>query len=71
MTKQQIGVVGLAVMEKIWRSILSQRYTVSVFNRSKKNGRHDGGSGKNIHPTYTIEIVNSWKNPEDLLMVRQ
>ncbi|MDP4344840.1 NAD(P)-binding domain-containing protein, partial [Escherichia coli] len=38
MSKQQIGVVGMAVMGRnLALNIESRGYTVSVFNRSRKN----------------------------------
>ncbi|MDQ7860829.1 NAD(P)-binding domain-containing protein [Peribacillus frigoritolerans] len=48
MTKQQIGVIGLAVMGKnLAFNIESRGYSISVYNRSgSKNGRDDEGSGR-------------------------
>lgn len=42
MSKQQIGVVGMAVMGRnLALNIESRGYTVSIFNRSRENGRSD------------------------------
>ncbi len=42
MSKQQIGVVGMAVMGRnLALNIESRGYTVSVFNRSVKDRRSD------------------------------
>ncbi len=73
MTKQQIGVVGLAVMGKnlAW-NIESRGYTVSVFNRSseKTNEMMNESEGKNIVPAYSIEeFVQSLEVPRKILLM--
>ena len=58
MTKQQIGVIGLAVMGKnLAFNIESRGYTVSVFNRSrsKTDEMMKEAQGKKVVPTYTLE----------------
>ncbi len=67
LSKQQIGVIGLAVMGKnlAW-NIESRGYSVSVFNRSsdKTEQMVAESTGKNIFPTYTIEeFVSSLEKP--------
>ncbi|WJP96892.1 NADP-dependent phosphogluconate dehydrogenase [Macrococcus bovicus] len=73
MTKQQIGVIGLAVMGKnlAW-NIESRGYTVSVFNRSPQKTEEmvAESEGKNIFPTYTLEeFVQSLETPRRILMM--
>ncbi|OES44428.1 NADP-dependent phosphogluconate dehydrogenase [Domibacillus iocasae] len=73
MTKQQIGVVGLAVMGKnlAW-NIESRGYTVSVFNRSpeKTDEMVKESVGKNIVPTYSVEeFVASLEVPRKVLLM--
>lgn len=73
MTKQQIGVVGLAVMGKnLAFNIESRGYTVSVYNRSreKTDAMMKESSGKNIVPTYSVEeFVNSLEKPRKILLM--
>ncbi|MGG3450099.1 NADP-dependent phosphogluconate dehydrogenase [Domibacillus aminovorans] len=73
MTKQQIGVIGLAVMGKnlAW-NIESRGYTVSVFNRSseKTDEMLKESEGKNIVPAYSIEeFVASLEVPRKILLM--
>jgi 6-phosphogluconate dehydrogenase len=73
MTKQQIGVIGLAVMGKnlAW-NIESRGYTVSVFNRSseKTDEMVKESEGKNIVPTYSIEeFIASLEVPRKILLM--
>ncbi|MCP3763259.1 NADP-dependent phosphogluconate dehydrogenase [Domibacillus sp. A3M-37] len=73
MTKQQIGVVGLAVMGKnlAW-NIESRGYTVSVFNRSseKTDEMVKESAGKHIVPTYSVEeFVASLEVPRKVLLM--
>ncbi len=73
MTKQQIGVVGLAVMGKnlAW-NIESRGYSVAVFNRSpqKTDEMVQESEGKNIFPTYSLEeFVASLEVPRRILMM--
>jgi 6-phosphogluconate dehydrogenase (decarboxylating) (EC 1.1.1.44) len=71
--KQQIGVVGLAVMGKnLALNIESKGYTVSVYNRSraKTDQLMKEAAGKNIHPTYSIEeFVDSLEKPRRILLM--
>ena len=71
--KQQIGVIGLAVMGKnLAFNIESRGYSVSVFNRSKEKTKQmmEEAQGKNIVPTYTIEeFVQSLETPRKILLM--
>lgn len=73
MSKQQIGVIGLAVMGKnLAFNIESRGYTVSVFNRSKSKTDEmmNEAQGKNIVPTYSIEeFVSSLEVPRKILLM--
>lgn len=73
MTKQQIGVVGLAVMGKnLAFNIESKGYTVSVYNRSreKTDALMKEAEGRNIVPTYSVEeFVNSLEKPRKILIM--
>lgn len=73
MTKQQIGVIGLAVMGKnIALNIESKGFTVSVFNRSpeKTDNLLAEAKGKNVTGTYTIEeLVQSLETPRKILIM--
>lgn len=73
MTKQQFGVIGLAVMGKnlAW-NIESRGYTVSVFNRSKEKTEEmlQESEGKNIVGTYTLEeFVQSLEVPRKIMLM--
>lgn len=73
MSKQQIGVVGLAVMGKnLALNIESRGFTVSVFNRSaeKTNELLQEAPGKQLVGTYTIEeFVQSLEVPRKILIM--
>lgn len=74
MSKQQIGVVGLAVMGKnLALNIESRGFTVSVFNRSREKTEDliaNEGKGKNLVPTYTVEeFVASLETPRRILLM--
>lgn len=75
MSKQQIGVIGLAVMGKnLALNIESRGFTVSVFNRSreKTDDLVKEAAGKNLVPTYTIEeFVQSLEVPRKILIMVQ
>ena len=75
MSKQQIGVVGLAVMGKnLALNIESRGFTVSVFNRSREKTDDLIGeaAGKNLVGTYTIEeFVQSLEVPRKILIMVQ
>ncbi|MHA7963694.1 NADP-dependent phosphogluconate dehydrogenase [Paenibacillus sp. CAU 1782] len=75
MSKQQIGVIGLAVMGKnLALNIESRGFTVSVYNRSreKTDDLVKEAAGKNLVPTYTIEeFVQSLETPRKILIMVQ
>jgi 6-phosphogluconate dehydrogenase len=73
MSKQEIGVIGLAVMGKnlAW-NIESRGYSVSVYNRSREKTDEmvNESTGKNVVPAYTIEeFVNSLAKPRKILLM--
>lgn len=73
MSKQQIGVVGLAVMGKnLALNIESRGFTVSVFNRSAEKTKellHEA-PGKQLVGTYSIEeFVQSLEVPRKILIM--
>ncbi len=73
MGKQNIGVIGLAVMGKnLALNIESRGYSVSVYNRSR--GKTDEmvaeAAGKKILGTYSIEeFVNSLEKPRKMIIM--
>ncbi|AZP05263.1 NADP-dependent phosphogluconate dehydrogenase [Jeotgalibaca ciconiae] len=73
MTKQQIGVVGMAVMGKnLALNIESRGYSVSIFNRtgSKTEAVVAENPDKKLVPTYTIEeFVDSLEKPRRILLM--
>lgn len=73
MSKQQIGVVGMAVMGKnLALNIESRGYTVSIFNRTGAKTEEVVAEhpDKNLVPTYTIEeFVESLEKPRRILMM--
>jgi 6-phosphogluconate dehydrogenase len=73
MSKQQIGVIGLAVMGKnLALNIESRGYSVSVYNRSsdKTEEMLKENSGKNLVGTYSIEeFVQSLETPRKILLM--
>lgn len=75
MTKQQIGVVGMAVMGRnIALNIESRGYSVSLYNRtgSKTTEVLEQNPGKNLVGTYTVEeFVNSLESPRKILLMVQ
>lgn len=73
MSKQQIGVVGMAVMGRnLALNIESRGYTVSIFNRSREKtdevmAEH---SDKKLVPYYTVqEFVQSLDTPRRILLM--
>ncbi|WP_456274133.1 NADP-dependent phosphogluconate dehydrogenase [Bacillus sp. AK031] len=73
MSKQQIGVIGLAVMGKnlAW-NIESRGYSVSVYNRSREKTDEmlQESKGKNVTGTYSIEeFVQSLETPRKILLM--
>ncbi|WP_034550847.1 NADP-dependent phosphogluconate dehydrogenase [Carnobacterium funditum] len=75
MSKQQIGVVGMAVMGKnLALNIESRGYSVSIFNRtgSKTEAVVAEHPDKNLVPTYTMEkFVESLEKPRRILLMVQ
>ncbi|MEK3888704.1 NADP-dependent phosphogluconate dehydrogenase [Bacillus sp. FSL K6-3431] len=76
MSKQQIGVVGLAVMGKnLAMNIESRGYSVSVYNRSShrtEDMMQNEAKGKNVVASYSIEeFVNSLEKPRKILLMVQ
>ncbi|WP_409301543.1 NADP-dependent phosphogluconate dehydrogenase [Peribacillus sp. SCS-155] len=73
MAKQQIGVIGLAVMGKnLAFNIESRGYSISVFNRSreKTDEMMREAEGKNIVPAYNLEeFVQSLEKPRKVLLM--
>ncbi|MBT2684461.1 NADP-dependent phosphogluconate dehydrogenase [Bacillus sp. ISL-37] len=73
MSKQQIGVIGLAVMGKnLAMNIESRGYSVSVYNRSREKTDEmlEETKGKNIVGTYTTEeFVQSLEKPRKILLM--
>lgn len=73
MSKQQIGVVGLAVMGKnLALNIESRGFSVSVFNRSSSKTEEflQESKGKNVVGTYSIEeFVQSLETPRKILLM--
>ncbi|MCY8529554.1 NADP-dependent phosphogluconate dehydrogenase [Bacillus licheniformis] len=73
MAKQQIGVVGLAVMGKnLALNIESRGFSVSVYNRSSEKTEEflKEAEGKNVVGTYSIEeFVASLEKPRKILLM--
>lgn len=75
MTKQQFGVVGMAVMGKnLALNIESRGYSVALFNRtgSKTTDVVEEHPNKNFKATYTIEeFVDSIEKPRRIMLMVQ
>lgn len=73
MSKQQIGVVGMAVMGRnLALNIESRGYSVSIYNRSsdKTNEVIAENPGKKLVPNYSIEeFVDSLEKPRRILLM--
>ncbi|MCJ7841502.1 NADP-dependent phosphogluconate dehydrogenase [Lederbergia sp. NSJ-179] len=74
MSKQQIGVIGLAVMGKnLALNIESRGYSVAVFNRSPEKTEDflkKEAEGKNVVGAFSIEeFVNSLEKPRKILLM--
>ncbi|WP_068774511.1 NADP-dependent phosphogluconate dehydrogenase [Paenibacillus sp. FJAT-26967] len=73
MSKQQIGVIGLAVMGKnLAFNIESRGFTVSVFNRSPEKTKEllEEAAGRNLKGTYSMEeFVQSLETPRKILIM--
>lgn len=75
MSKQQIGVVGMAVMGRnLALNIESRGYTVSIFNRSREKTDEviAENPGKKLAPFYSVEeFVASLEKPRRILLMVQ
>jgi len=75
MSKQQIGVVGMAVMGRnLALNIESRGYTVSIYNRSREKTDEviAENEGKKLAPFYTVEeFVDSLEKPRRILLMVQ
>lgn len=75
MTKQQIGVVGMAVMGKnLALNIESRGYSVALYNRtgSKTEEVVNENPGKNLRGTYSVEeFVDSIEKPRRIVLMVQ
>lgn len=75
MSKQQIGVIGLAVMGKnLAFNIESRGYSISVYNRTAKRTEEmmEEAEGKHVFPQYGIpEFVESLEKPRRILLMVQ
>lgn len=73
MNKQQVGVIGLAVMGKnLALNIADHGFSVSVFNRTpgKTNEIVKEAEGKAIHGCYTIdEFIDSLETPRKIILM--
>ncbi len=73
MSKQQIGVVGMAVMGRnLALNIESRGYTVSIFNRSREKTEEviAENPGKKLVPYYTVkDFVESLETPRRILLM--
>lgn len=75
MSKQQVGVIGMAVMGKnLALNIESRGYSVSIYNRtgSKTDGVIEENPGKNLTATYELEeFVDSLEVPRKIVLMVQ
>lgn len=75
MSKQQIGVIGMAVMGKnLALNIESRGYSVSIFNRTgaKTEAVIEENPGKNLKPTFELEeFVQSLESPRKIVLMVQ
>ncbi|WP_109995302.1 NADP-dependent phosphogluconate dehydrogenase [Salinisphaera sp. LB1] len=73
MSKQKIGVIGMAVMGRnIALNIESRGYAVSVYNRSREKTDDiiEESKGRNLVPTFSLEeFVASLEKPRRILMM--
>jgi 6-phosphogluconate dehydrogenase len=73
MTKQNVGLIGLAVMGKnLALNIADHGYSVAVYNRSKEKTDNllDESKDKNIIGAYTLEeFVDSLEKPRKIIMM--
>ncbi|EXJ22760.1 6-phosphogluconate dehydrogenase, decarboxylating [Alkalibacterium sp. AK22] len=75
MSKQQIGVIGMAVMGKnLALNIESRGYSVSIFNRTgaKTEAVIEENPGKQLKPTFELEeFVQSLESPRKIVLMVQ
>ncbi|MCC5889641.1 MAG: NADP-dependent phosphogluconate dehydrogenase [Alkalibacterium sp.] len=75
MSKQQIGVIGMAVMGKnLALNIESRGYSVAIYNRtgSKTEGVIKENPDKNLTPAYELEeFVNNLETPRKIVLMVQ
>ncbi|MCC5894590.1 MAG: NADP-dependent phosphogluconate dehydrogenase [Alkalibacterium sp.] len=75
MSKQEIGVIGMAVMGKnLALNIESRGYSVSIYNRtgSKTEGVINENPDKNLTATFELEeFVNSLETPRKIVLMVQ
>ncbi|KAA9026216.1 NADP-dependent phosphogluconate dehydrogenase [Niallia endozanthoxylica] len=73
MTKQQFGVIGMAVMGKnLAMNIESRGYSVSIYNRSSEKTEEvlAETKGRNLKGTYSIEeFVQSLERPRKIMLM--
>ncbi|MBW2305528.1 MAG: NADP-dependent phosphogluconate dehydrogenase [Deltaproteobacteria bacterium] len=74
MAKQEIGLVGLAVMgENLALNIESKGFSIAVYNRTTDKVKklvESRGSGKNILGTYSIkELIDSLEPPRRIILM--
>jgi 6-phosphogluconate dehydrogenase len=73
MSKQNVGLIGLAVMGKnLALNIADHGYSVSVYNRSREKTDNllTEAEGKNIVGTYTLEeLVESLEKPRKIILM--
>ena len=74
MEKQDIGLIGLAVMgQSLVLNMESKGYSVAAYNRTVERTREFAGSrarGKNISTAYSIEeFVDSLKKPRKIMLM--
>jgi 6-phosphogluconate dehydrogenase len=73
MSKQNVGLIGLAVMGKnLALNIADHGYSVSVYNRSREKTDNllTEAKGKNIVGTYTLEeLVESLEKPRKIILM--
>ena len=74
MKKQNIGLIGLAVMgQNLALNMESKGYPVIVFNRTSsktENFVDNGAKGKNITATYTLkDLVESLEKPRIIMLM--
>ncbi|VFP84048.1 6-phosphogluconate dehydrogenase, decarboxylating [Candidatus Erwinia haradaeae] len=73
MSKQHIGVIGMAVMGRnLALNLNNKGYSVAIFNRSHEKTDHFllGNAGTNLVPYYTIKtFINALQKPRCILLM--